>query len=229
MATRRAGTASSLNFFPTPPWAARALMCEVLRPRFDAGGNAWEPACGAGHCAIAIAPAFHQVFSSDVFDWGFGDARNLDFSLCGPEQAPLPVDWVITNPPFVLADTFVRRGLAIARQGVALLMRLSWQEGGKRYYDFFAPHAPMRCSMICPFAERVPMIEGAYDPEASSATAYAWFIWHKPSMAAEFAGHGDIPTVHFPPVMQDRYWQPYDELMASRGEAQRRRKARADA
>ncbi len=33
------------------------------------------------------------------------------------------VDWVITNPPFRLAEDFVHRSLVVARQGVAVLVR----------------------------------------------------------------------------------------------------------
>jgi hypothetical protein len=42
----------SLGYFPTPPWATRALMERVL-PTLDICelGATWEPACGEGHMA----------------------------------------------------------------------------------------------------------------------------------------------------------------------------------
>ncbi len=221
----RRNAASALDFFPTPPWAVRALVGEVLRPQLGAPMSAmsvWEPACGAGHCAIPLAETFGRAFATDVHDWGYGAVRDLDFSFCGPGEAPWPVDWVITNPPFTLAAMFARRGLAIARRGVALLLRLQWLEGGERYHQFFAPGAPHRASRIVVFAERVPMIEGAWDPEASSATAYCWVIWDKRDVPR---GPG-IPTVHLPPGMADAYTRPADEALAMRGEAARRRARR---
>lgn len=32
-------------------------------------------------------------------------------------------------------------------------------------------------SIVAVFCERVPMVKGRWDPDASTATAYAWFIW----------------------------------------------------
>jgi hypothetical protein len=40
-------------------------------------------------------------------------------------------------------------------------------------------HVDCPLTAVAPFAERVPMVKGRWDPEASSATAYAWFIWRK--------------------------------------------------
>lgn len=219
----RVSPASSLNFFPTPPWATRALIHEVLRRggMLDIGAplSAWEPACGAGHCATPLRETFGRVYASDVHDWGYGAVRDLDFSFCGPSDAPYPIDWVITNPPFTLAETFLWRALQIARAGVALLVRLQWLEGVDRYSTIFG--TPSRPHLICPFAERVPMIEGVWDPEASSATAYAWLIWLAGRPMLELT-----PTLHIPPGMALRYTRPADEALASRGESRRRRLAR---
>jgi hypothetical protein len=38
--------------------------------------------------------------------------------------------------------------------------------------------------MIAQFVERVPIVKGRWDPDASSATAYAWFVW-RPSVTGE--------------------------------------------
>ncbi len=220
----RVSPASSLNFFPTPPWATRALIHEVLRPEGllsypRPSITAWEPACGAGHCAIPLRETFDGVFATDVHDWGHGAVRDLDFSFCGPADAPYPIDWVITNPPFTLVETFLWRGLQVARVGVALLVRLQWLEGVDRYNSIFG--TPNRPYLTCPFAERVPMIEGAWDPEAKSATAYAWLIWlvGRPMLTR-------TPTLHIPPGQATRHTHPIDEALANRGEAARRRLAR---
>lgn len=227
VARKASSAANRLNFFPTPPWAVRALLHEVLlrrmllkpRPR-----TAWEPACGAGHCAIPLGEVFDRVYATDVFDWGYGDARDLDFSFCGPDEAPFPIDWVISNPPFTLAEMFVKRGLSIATEGVAMLMRLQWLEGGDRYREFFAPHAPCRPSLVVVFAERVPMIEGAWDPEASSATAYAWFVFLKDAQPE--MGVAPIEVIHLRPGMAELYTRMADEVLANPGEAARRAAAR---
>jgi hypothetical protein len=45
----------ALDYFPTPPWATRALFRHVLPALgVDSIGRAWEPACGEGHMASVI-------------------------------------------------------------------------------------------------------------------------------------------------------------------------------
>jgi hypothetical protein len=34
-------------------------------------------------------------------------------------------------------------------------------------------------TLYAPFVERVPMVKGRWDPGASTATSYAWFVWRK--------------------------------------------------
>jgi hypothetical protein len=78
---RRVEPADSLDFFPTPPWATRALCEHVLPllkiPRGQLFRNAKDPACGQGHMALALADYFYGVLSADIFDYGFG--RVADF------------------------------------------------------------------------------------------------------------------------------------------------------
>lgn len=88
-------------------------------------------------------------------------------------------DWVITNPPFAKAEAFVQQGLKVARRGVAVLCRLAFTESVGRY------PLMQRKALTAPFAERVPMQLGSWDPDLSSATAYAWFVWMQPEALAD--------------------------------------------
>lgn len=174
---RRLDPVDSLDFFPTPPWATRALFKHVL---LDAHGTAWEPAAGAGHMAEVMRECFAQVHASDVFDYGVGyDIAPFAGTTDTPQavaQCPFVPDWIWTNPPFNAAAEFAIRGLRTARRGVALLVRSNWAEGRDRYRELFRLSPP---SIVAQFAERVPMVKGCWDPEASTATAYAWFIWDR--------------------------------------------------
>lgn len=169
----------SLDFFPTPPWATRAL-CETLSPTFDLKRRrAWEPACGEGHMARPLSEFFELVYASDVHPYGYGGV--WDFLFPGDHPS---FDWIITNPPFRLAAEFAHRGVDIAGEGVALLVRTAFLEGGGRYATLFARRPP---HTILQFAERVPMLKGRVDHEASTATAYCWILWftkpHAPAPA----------------------------------------------
>jgi hypothetical protein len=174
MAMRAPGTADGLDFFPSPPWAARAGG-ELIR-RFDPGAQTcWEPACGEGHMAHGLADYFETVFASDVHDYGAGFPTADFFAFVRGDK-----DWIVTNPPFNLAAEFVQHGLTLARRGVAMLVRLNFLEGQRRHPLLHGAN-PVR--VVSPFAERVPMVKGRWDPEASSATAYAWFFWASPGAA----------------------------------------------
>lgn len=164
----------ALNYFPTPPWASRALLEHVIP---DAGGTVWEPACGEGHMVAVLDECFGTVFASDVHDFGVGKVGS--FVGAGPDVLPPPgvlPDWVITNPPFALAAEFVERALDVAAEGVAMLVRTTWLEGVDRYERLFRDSPP---TIVAAFVERVPMTVGRWDPDADTATAYAWVVWRR--------------------------------------------------
>lgn len=158
--------------FPTPPWATRALIEHVIGSDVVAGQTCLEPACGRGHMSKPLQEYFSEVDSSDAFYYGYGQIRDF---LEYPFEAQSH-DWVITNPPFRLAEEFVARSMLVARRGVAILARTVFLESVGRYKSIFRETPP---SKFAQFTERVPMIKGRVDPRASTATGYAWFVWDK--------------------------------------------------
>ena len=165
----------SLDFFPTPPWATRALCTHVI-PN-ECQGAAWEPAAGEGHMAEVLREFFPVVHASDVHDYGKGYAAGSFVGLgVDVVDTPSNVNWVITNPPFNLACEFAERALDVAHIGVALLVRTTWLESKDRYERLFSIRPP---STVALFVERVPMVKGRWDPTASTATSYAWVVWNK--------------------------------------------------
>jgi hypothetical protein len=170
---QRAELKNSLDDFPTPPWATRALVEHVIASKDALSSmNCLEPACGRGHMAVALAPYFREVVSADVFDYGFG--RVSDFLKI--KHADQSFDWVITNPPFRLGEDFILRSMEIARCGVAMLTRTVFIESVGRYERLFKINPPSRFAQ---FTERVPMVKGRVDKKASTATGYAWLVWEK--------------------------------------------------
>ena len=188
----------SLDFFPTPPWATRAL-CEELKVRGLLGGplaSAWDPACGEGDMARPLAEYFDEVVASDIHDYGHRmpeGAEIADFLDGGLFPARVDhVDWIITNPPFNKAQEFIKRGLKLASTGVAVLVRTAFLEGGERARELFDPVPP---GGIFQFVHRPVMARGRLrDPDLpfwqfddekeewvrktpSTATAYAWIVF----------------------------------------------------
>ncbi len=162
---------ASLDDFPTPPWATRAL-CEWLIGKGE-GLEAFtcrEPAANRGHMVRPLAEYFHRVEAADVHDYGAGFAQR-DY-LFGP--APEPVHWTITNPPFRLAEQFIHRMGETSEFGFAVIVRTAFLESVGRYQSLFSRSPP---SHVLQFAERVVMHKGRLAPEGSTATAYCWLVW----------------------------------------------------
>jgi hypothetical protein len=169
---QRSEAANSLDNFPTPPWATRALLEMVIHNELIGKRSCLEPACGAGHMSKVLVDHFDSVTSSDIYNYGFG--KVVDF--CSGYYDAESFDWVITNPPFKLAEQFVFEGLRVAKVGVALLTRTVFIESAGRYERLFKDTPP---STMAQFAERVPMVKGRLDKNATTATGYAWLIWLK--------------------------------------------------
>ena len=169
---QRVESKDSLDDFPTPPWATRALIEHVIGKEAVEGKTCLEPACNRGFMAQPLGEYFQSVQSSDVFDYGFGET--VDF-LAQKYQAS-SYDWVITNPPFKLAEAFVREGMRVATAGVAMLTRTVFIESVGRYERLFSIDPPWRFAQ---FVERVPMVKGRLDKSASTATGYCWLVWLK--------------------------------------------------
>ena len=167
--SQRSEPHDSLDFFPTRAWATRAL-CEHLSHSGLIGVDVWEPACGKGHMSRPLAEYFPEVYSSDVHDYGFGEVQ--DFLFSSDRRA----SWVVTNPPFRLAEQMILTALERAKFGVAMLVRTAFLESAGRYEALFRDHPPYE---ILQFCERVPMHRGRVEPKGSTATAYCWIVWRK--------------------------------------------------
>jgi hypothetical protein len=168
----------SLDDFPTPPWATRAL-CEWLRARWSWNldrCSVREPAANRGHMVKPLTEYFGEVHAADVHDYGF------NFPVVDYLWGPLPeeVDFTISNPPFKLAEQFIARALESSGLGVAMIVRAAFLEGQGRYERLFSVTPP---SYVLQFTERVVMHKGRLAPEGSTATAYAWLVWDKFSTA----------------------------------------------
>jgi hypothetical protein len=211
----RLPAADETDFYPTPPWGARAGG-ELIR-RFDPFGGRcwWEPACGALHMAHGLRDYAPQLVISDAYRYG-GGYPLYDFRSEAPP--PFSADWVATNPPFLDIEVFIRRAYARATRGVALLMRAALLETVGRYSLLYRD-CPL--TAFAPFSERLPMHKGRYEDDGSTATFYAWFIWLKPVLRPRrfMARIGDTyypATVPIPPGTKARLYRPSDAAFAAR-------------
>jgi predicted RNA methylase len=185
---RRVEPHDSLDYYPTPAWSTRAL-CEFLKGEgFELWAqNVWEPACGEGFMARPLAEYFAKVRATDIFRYS-DDHAIADFLMQTARWDD--VEFVVTNPPFQLANQFIEKALKVATVGVAMLVRSAFTEGQERYMSLFSVTPP---AYVLQFSERVGMFRGrcvqvgAPDPfnldekgeprKAATATSYCWLVW----------------------------------------------------
>ena len=194
------GTASATqaergnNLYETPPEAMRALLAlEGFLPAV------WEPACGRGAIARQLEAAGHEVFLSDLVDYGTADRHGEvqdvgDFLLtkAGAVGCGEPFD-LVTNPPYGAAlNGFVAHALREhGPRKMALLLNLNFLAGFDDPDRCFAmdENPPARIRV---FTRRLPMMhrDGWDGNEAASRMNTAWVVWERDA-AGRYAG----PTV----------------------------------
>lgn len=182
---RRNEPADGLDFYPTPPWATRALFEHgFFKDYRQPLGTAMDPVCGEGHMTLVLEEyPFDQVFRSDVHD--YGQPIVADFL----DMRGFYSDWFFLNPPYNKALAMILHALQWATKGVAVLARSAFLEGQERFHQLFSVCPP---TYVFQFVERLPIYKGRWAINGSSATAYSWFLWLKdrPVLA---------PTVHWIP------------------------------
>jgi hypothetical protein len=133
-------------------------------------GDIWECACGDGAMSEVLKLSENNIFSSDLFDRGYG-VPGIDFL-----DADKRYDNIITNPPFHSAEGFVQKGINNANKKFALLLRLAFLEGKNRANTIFHSNPPAR---VWVFSERITFYAKGAKKAGSGTTAYAWFVWDK--------------------------------------------------
>lgn len=158
------------DYYATEPKAA-----ELLLEQEEFHHTIWECACGEGHLAKVFVAHGHEVISTDLVYRGYGDPEPLDFLN---ETIDDFEGDVITNPPYKFALEFVQRALDSIKPGrkVAMFLKLQFLEGKSRK-NFFQITPPRRVYVS---SSRLKCAKnGEFESIASSAVAYAWFVWEK--------------------------------------------------
>lgn len=177
-ATNRNGLARQPgDFYETPPWAIDVVLDALaVGPEFD--GYVIDPGCGNGAIANRIAErapnadirgiekneellAIAKACRADGIAWEHADW--LTWELDGTP------DLIVCNPPYGIAEAFVRKAIDVAgKKGVvAMLLRQSWVSGKTRR-AFWQQH---KADLF--MLERRP----SFNRSGTDATDYAWFVF----------------------------------------------------
>jgi hypothetical protein len=158
------------DLYETPAVAVTTLLERETLPSV-----VWEPACGPGAIVGLLRAAGHTVIATDLNDWGCPDSESRrDFLF--EQRAPDGCECIITNPPYKLAQTFVLKARELVPK-VVMLLRLGFLESERRRNILESGDL----ARVFVFRNRLPMMHrfGWAGPRASSATAYAWFVWDR--------------------------------------------------
>lgn len=138
-----------------------------------AGPAVWEPCAGRGAISRELRARGFRVVAQDLVDHSGRDGdilTGVDFLF--ERAAPAGVSAIITNPPFKLADAFIRYGLTLVPR-VIVLLRAMAIEGATRA-DLIDGHLRHYWVGI----DRPPAMhrEGWTGPRLSNSGApFAWF------------------------------------------------------
>ena len=152
------------DFYETPEWCVEVLLRHVVLK------HVWEPACGRGAIARVLLRHGIDVTYSDLRDHGTGWANyGVDFLK---HSGPMTRD-IVTNPPYSLAEAFVRHALDITagHAWVAMLLRNEWDCAVTRD-DLFVPGSRFASKIV--LTDRPRWIPGSTERPRHN---YAWFVW----------------------------------------------------
>lgn len=152
-----AGKRKASDFYPTPPEVTWALLEFLNLPKYTA---IWEPACGDGRMVKVMRDYGYCVTATDI-------ETGTDF-LAAPAAE---CDWIITNPPFSVADKFIARCIEIGKPFAMLLKSQYWH--AKSRLGLFRACPP---SFVCPLTWRPDFTPGKIG-KGSPLMDVIWVVW----------------------------------------------------
>lgn len=147
------------DFYPTPPEVTQALLKFLALP----SKRIWEPACGKQHLSNELKKAGHQVFETDI-------QTGIDFLK---QDHSYEAQWIITNPPFIIAEEFIRHCRKLNVEGFALLLKSQYWHSSKRF-KLFEEIPP---TYVLPLTWRPDFLFGA--KSSSPTMEVLWTIWNQ--------------------------------------------------
>lgn len=136
-----------------------------------------------GNCGMgAISKILEKVHGKDKVlsteldpnRYGIG---GVDFLKDAEKYKPNGKFWLVTNPPFQIANSFVRQGFKLGAERIIFLLRFNYLESGKVREDILNNGHLLRVLLM---KERLQMFPYGWTGKKGSATQnHAWFIWDK--------------------------------------------------
>lgn len=192
------------DLYPTPVDGTESII-EVLKAMKRSDGTPiktiWEPACGDGRLARVLEWHGFTVISTDLREYpGYGYG-GLDFLTETPGAKwgwDMPeIDAIVSNPPFSLAEEFIRRALTFTPNVVMLLKQTFWNVGG-RSKGLWVDHTP---DMELKLTWRLAFLKA--ERGNSPLMDCMWNVWCGDNAALDPARGGQMCIAE--PIQRKRY------------------------
>lgn len=116
------------DFYETPAEFTVALM-DFLR--LSKNEVIYEPACGDGEVCEVLWEYKHHVVFSDIRSTKICPDEDETEDFLSEENRGYEAGWIITNPPFNLAEKFIRKALSLT-SNVAMLLKATYWHSASR-------------------------------------------------------------------------------------------------
>jgi len=172
-ANNASGKRKASDFYETPYSITQHLL---VREQFDTSGVVCEPAQGAGAIVKVLSTRWSK--SSIV-------AYDIEKNFLTETKT---YDYIITNPPFSLAQEFIQKAKLVATKKFAMLLPLSYLHGKKRHDEIYMDKT-YGLKTVYVFT-RYPMLgeqlreDGKYN---TGMMVYAWYVFEN--------GYSESPTI----------------------------------
>lgn len=164
------------DFYPTPEGLTRGMLGKMAPylPR----KSILECCDGSGAISdiLKALPSTPTVQTNELYPQ---EGRSYDYQLDATDPASWelfdPMDWVITNPPFSLAEKILPLAFEHSSKGVIMLLRLSYLEPCERRADWLKKNTDS-LQMLIPVN---PRPQYRKDTRGTSSVTDAWFVFNK--------------------------------------------------
>lgn len=178
------------DFYPTPFDVTESIM-PVVNTMLFPGARIWEPCCGDMDMTRVLEWHGYEVTSTDLRDTGQG-ISGFDFLNDDPEEKwgwiPEP-DMIVMNPPFSLAEDFIRRALQYTPR-VACLMKIDYWNAARRS-KLWQENMP---KLFLPLTWRPAFL--AKERGNSPLMNCAWCVWN--DSGEDFCAVEPLKRLHYP-------------------------------
>ena len=141
----------------------------LMNEKFNFNATVLEPACGN----MAIVKVLKEYYCKNNITYYDIEQdflkENKNFS------------YIITNPPFSLANEFILKAFEVCTKKFAFLMPLVYLHGKWRYDNIYSKVNYFNLKHIHVFT-RMPMLGKPLNEDGTYTTGmqvYAWFVWEK--------------------------------------------------